>query len=119
MDKRYANSIYGSVFPQGNISPDHFQNTIPSNTSTFFDTGNVMLPSPVYGAKELNAYVHQQQQLQLQTQQEDTTSIIYTTQIPTSINDEINSENLIKQEVSQDPQNEFKPKVFIYLLLFM
>src|ERR1043165_8698290 len=102
-----VNSIYGSTFSQGNTSSGHFQNTISSNTSTFIDAGNVMLPSPIYGAKVLNYYLHQpHQQHSLQTQQEDT--II--SQIPTNI----------KQEISishQNPPNELKPEVFIYFVI--
>jgi len=97
-------NVYGSKFLQGNIpSGLPFQTNDTTNLNPFFDTGNVMLPSPEYGAKELNAYIpFRNPQQPLQTQQEDT-PMLYPTQMPI---------NFIKQEISIYPQNEYKPECF-------
>ncbi|CAG8474028.1 3489_t:CDS:2 [Funneliformis caledonium] len=100
----YVNPIYGPVFSQGNISSGHYQTIISTNPSSVYDTENVMLPSPEYGAKELNHYTPQQQ--------EGATSMLYTTQIPSPTNFGINPGNFIKHEISICPQNEFKPECY-------
>ncbi|CAI2162175.1 8455_t:CDS:2 [Funneliformis geosporum] len=103
-NQRYVNSVYDPVFSQGNISSGHYQTIITANPSTFYDTENVMLPSPEYGAKELGDYTHQQPL----TQQGDATSMLYASQIPSPTN----LGNFIKQEVSICPRNEFKPECY-------
>uniref|UniRef100_A0A1D1XXX6 Putative sel1-like repeat-containing protein R815 n=1 Tax=Anthurium amnicola TaxID=1678845 RepID=A0A1D1XXX6_9ARAE len=97
------------IFSQENIS-SNFQATDTTNVNTLFSSENVMLPSPEYGPKELNAYISfRNSQQPLQTQQEDTASMLYPTQMSTS------TINLIKTEevqLSIYPQNEYKPEYF-------
>jgi hypothetical protein len=110
----YVNSMYGSMFSQENIS-SHFQTTDTTNVNAFFNTGNIMLPSPEYGPKELNACTpFRNSQQPLQTQQEDTASMFYQAQMPTSL---IKTEDV---SLSIYPQNEYKPEVsvFIYMCAF-
>jgi hypothetical protein len=104
----YVNSESGSILSQENISSSHFQ-AIDTNVNTF-STRSVIYPSPVYEPKELNDFISfKNSQQPLITQQEDTASTLYQTQMSTSI-------NLIKTEeevsLSIYPQNEYKPEVF-------